>query len=414
MVMLVASGVSAQTCSHDECSGYSRFKCKRTCRTTCEWSGGCRAKPTVSPTASPTAPPTDHPTSSACRKEYEQCGGKNYIGNTNCCEGEDGENIVCTVQGTFYSQCKKVTKSPTTSPTSIPTKEPTKYPTDKPTSEPTLSPTAKPSKEPTKVPTTEPTKVPTTEPTSEPTTQPTIELTKRPTAPPVNEPTLDPTSEPTRSPTNNPTVSPTNKPSLSPSMVPTAAPKPIIGGFKLTGIEEDVLREPDTLEKLKDAIYASFGKKQGLTLEVLPSASFTFSLSPRGISDSIREKWENSPQTMLENILETFVISLGIDGDEIDAIVDRQNPSKQPPPSPSDGDSGSVVPAVVGGIGAVAAIVAAVLAYKRSSYKIRKKKEALSEYEQELQNLRKSTRGVPGPRARKRGSRLKALTTSIL
>ncbi|KDO20687.1 hypothetical protein SPRG_13899, partial [Saprolegnia parasitica CBS 223.65] len=68
-------------------------------------------KPTTSPTSKPTTKPTNKPTptskpSGVVKKRWEQCGGKDYKGSSQCADGTS-----CFKQDEWYSQCIPLSNS---------------------------------------------------------------------------------------------------------------------------------------------------------------------------------------------------------------------------------------------------------------------------------------------------------------
>ncbi|KDO16894.1 hypothetical protein SPRG_22386 [Saprolegnia parasitica CBS 223.65] len=55
---------------------------------------------TVKPTAKPSTKPTAKPIAGGGKKAWEQCGGKDYTGSTECVGGS-----ICVKQDEWYSQC---------------------------------------------------------------------------------------------------------------------------------------------------------------------------------------------------------------------------------------------------------------------------------------------------------------------
>mmetsp|Transcript_23280 Transcript_23280/g.92738 ORF Transcript_23280/g.92738 Transcript_23280/m.92738 type:complete len:737 (-) Transcript_23280:1541-3751(-) len=99
---------------------------------------------TATPTQEPQ--PTSTPTSSPggqCVAIYDQCGGNDYQGPTNCCDG-----LVCTFIGPYWSQCNvdqgQTSSPPSPQPTNAPSQSPTQGPEPTATPQPSQTPTVNP------------------------------------------------------------------------------------------------------------------------------------------------------------------------------------------------------------------------------------------------------------------------------
>ncbi|KAH9166372.1 hypothetical protein AeNC1_018342, partial [Aphanomyces euteiches] len=165
-------------------------------------------------------------------KAYEQCGGKGYTGSTQC-----QDELECHVWKDWYSQCVYPSNDPSPAPSSSApsSNSPTDAPSDSPTDAPSDSPTDAPSDSPTDAPSDSPTDAHSDSPTDAPSDSPTDAPLDSPTENP--EPTtapVDPTSAPSETPqstkrTRKPspsTPSPsqsTTAPSDAPSDAPTTA-----------------------------------------------------------------------------------------------------------------------------------------------------------------------------------------------
>ena len=146
------------------------------------------------------------------------------------------------------------------------------------------------------------------------------------------------------------------------------------------------MNSPDTQKRLEKAIYDTFDVSSGLELNKLPSNAFTFSVDRNGISPVVQRVWDNQPQSILDSMFGRFLASMGTDPS--DAVIDIiTNPPTMSPTPQSDEDGGVRYHNRRRRRGR--GIAAAIIGYKRISENSRKKKEALSEYQMELQKLEK-------------------------
>eukprot|EP00924_Labyrinthula_sp_SR-Ha-C_P013690 augustus_masked-scaffold_5-processed-gene-10.46-mRNA-1 protein AED:0.43 eAED:0.43 QI:0/-1/0/1/-1/1/1/0/436 len=214
VILSVASLLSAQDCSavYEQCGGVDYTGLTNCCEGNyCSYQNDYYSQ---------CLPDSDGTNEENCAAVYAQCGGKDYTGLTNCCQGN-----FCRYQDEYYSQCRpdseQETSSPTPLPTPLPSVSPTDAPTDFPTEMQTNFPTDSPTNFPTDVPTDYPTEIPTNLPMASPTNFPTDAPTVFPTELPTKYSTLFPSAVPTQSPTDFPTDLPTAFPTSFPTELPT-------------------------------------------------------------------------------------------------------------------------------------------------------------------------------------------------